>query len=168
MTESCATPVTQPTGHAGAGVERMFSDFRPWQVSVFHARNKGTTTVTVNVGRGTARRASQLFWRTNASLNTKDTMKTILSVLIALVLCMSLATVAYGQSSVQGYNDEKGAVQEQVDDSTEPVAATGGSGGGGGSLPFTGLDVALLVGAGGVLVVAGLGMRRLTRAPDSA
>lgn len=110
-----------------------------------------------------------MFWRTDDSLNMKDNMKTILSVLLALVLCMSLATVAYGQSSVQGYNDEKGAVQEQVDNSTQqPVAATTGGGGGGGSLPFTGLDVALLVGAGGMLVVAGLGMRRLTRSPDSA
>jgi hypothetical protein len=33
----------------------------------------------------------------------------------------------------------------------------------GGSLPFTGLDMALLVAAGGVLVAVGLGMRRLTR-----
>jgi hypothetical protein len=94
-------------------------------------------------------------------------MKTILSALTALVLCLALASVAYGQSSVQGYNDEKGAVQEQVDNNTTPVAGTTG-GGGGGSLPFTGLDVALLVGAGGMLVVAGLGMRRLTRSPDSA
>jgi hypothetical protein len=65
-----------------------------------------------------------------------------------------------------GYSDEKGAVQDQVDDSTQPIASQ--SGGGGGSLPFTGLDVALLVGAGGMLVVAGFGMRRLTRSPDSA
>ena len=101
-----------------------------------------------------------------ASLNMKDIMKTILSVLIALVLCLSLATVAYGQASLRGYNDEKGAVQEQVDDSTQPIGAQ--SGGSGGSLPFTGLDVALLVGAGGMLMVVGLGMRRLTRSPDSA
>ena len=50
-------------------------------------------------------------------------MKTILSALTALVLCLALASVAYGQSSVQGYNDEKGAVQEQVDNNTTPVAA---------------------------------------------
>ena len=101
------------------------------------------------------------------SFSDKKEMKTILSALTALVLCLALASVAYGQSSVQGYNDEKGAVQEQVDNNTTPVAGTTG-GGGGGSLPFTGLDVALLVGAGGMLVVAGLGMRRLTRSPDSA
>ena len=35
----------------------------------------------------------------------------------------------------------------------------------GSSLPFTGLDVSLLAAAGCLLVAAGLGMRRLTRAP---
>lgn len=33
----------------------------------------------------------------------------------------------------------------------------------GGSLPFTGLDLGLMVGAGGVLLALGLGMRRLSR-----
>jgi hypothetical protein len=67
----------------------------------------------------------------------------------------------------------------------ENVAGTlqgggGGSGGGddgavagtvsdtGGSLPFTGLDIALILGVGGVLLAVGLGTRRLTRRPDAA
>jgi hypothetical protein len=101
-------------------------------------------------------------------------MKTTLSALLALVLCLALATTAFGQSSVQGYNDQAGQIQAQVEsggdeDTTQPVATTqAGGGGGGGSLPFTGLDVALLVGAGGVLVAVGLAMRRLTRAPGAA
>jgi hypothetical protein len=98
-------------------------------------------------------------------------MKTILSVSLALVLCLAFTATAFGQSSVQGYNDQAGQVQAQVDDeaTTQPVATVGGGDdSGGGSLPFTGLDVALLVGAGGLLVAAGLGMRRLTRAPGSA
>lgn len=33
----------------------------------------------------------------------------------------------------------------------------------GGSLPFTGLDLGLMVAAGGVLLAVGLGMRRLSR-----
>jgi hypothetical protein len=33
----------------------------------------------------------------------------------------------------------------------------------GGSLPFTGLDLGLMVGAGGMLLALGLGMRRLSR-----
>jgi hypothetical protein len=96
-------------------------------------------------------------------------MKSMFSVLLALVLCLALATTAFGQSSVEGYNDQAGQIQAQVDDdqATQPVATSGG-GGSGGSLPFTGLDVALLLGAGGLLVAAGFGMRRLTRAPGAA
>jgi hypothetical protein len=110
----------------------------------------------------------------------KDAMKILISV-FALALCLALATTAYGQSSVEGYNDQAGQIQAQVgggdggdnggsgsDPVTQTVANTGSAGDSGGSLPFTGLDVALLLGAGGMLVVAGLGMRRLTRAPGSA
>jgi hypothetical protein len=99
-------------------------------------------------------------------------MKTLTAVITALALVLALATTAYAQSSIQGYNDRAGQIQDQVEqgggDVTSPVSAQGGGGGGGGSLPFTGLDIALLLGAGGVLVAAGLGMRRLTRAPGSA
>jgi hypothetical protein len=88
----------------------------------------------------------------------------------ALVLCLALATTAFGQSSVQGYNNQAGQIQAQVESGgdTQPVATTQAGGGGGGSLPFTGLDVALLIGAGGMLVAVGFAMRRLTRAPGSA
>jgi hypothetical protein len=101
--------------------------------------------------------------------------KTIITVLAALAV-LSFATVAYGQPSVDGYSDEAGQIQTQVDPSggggtppsgtVTPTSATPADSGG--SLPFTGLDVALLVGAGGLLVAAGFGMRRLTRAPDAA
>jgi hypothetical protein len=102
-------------------------------------------------------------------------MKTFISITCALALILALATTAYGQSSVDGYNDQGGQIQSTVDN------GGGGGGGGlagtttttttaddGGSLPFTGLDVALLAAAGGVLAAAGLGMRRLTRAPGTA
>jgi hypothetical protein len=96
-------------------------------------------------------------------------MKIITFVVVALVLSLTLATAAFGQSSKTGYSNQAGQVQSEVEgDTAQPVAANSGGGGGGGSLPFTGLDVALLVGAGGVLVLAGLGMRRLTRSPGSA
>jgi hypothetical protein len=106
--------------------------------------------------------------------------KTIITVL-ATVAVLSFATVAYAQPSVDGYSDEAGQIQTQVDPSggggtppsgtvtptsATPTSATASDSGG--SLPFTGLDVALLVGAGGLLVAAGFGMRRLTRAPDAA
>jgi hypothetical protein len=99
-----------------------------------------------------------------------EIMKIITFVVVALVLSLTLATTAFGQSSKTGYSNQAGQVQSDVEgDTAQPVATnTSGGGGGGGSLPFTGLDVALLVGAGGVLVLAGLGMRRLTRSPGSA
>jgi hypothetical protein len=99
-------------------------------------------------------------------------MKTIFSVVSALILCLAIATAASAQSSVEGYNDQAGQIQAQVEEGgespTQPAATSGGGGGGGGSLPFTGLDIALLAGAGGLLVAAGFGMRRLTRAPGRA
>jgi hypothetical protein len=112
-------------------------------------------------------------------------MKTFMMMVCALALVFAFATTAYGQSSVDGYNDQAGQIQSTVDN-----GGTGGGGGGvagvsstptttytqpaattvdtGGSLPFTGLDVALLAAAGGVLAAAGLGMRRLTRAHTPA
>jgi hypothetical protein len=99
-------------------------------------------------------------------------MRTIYSVITVLVLMLAFAASASAQSSVQGYEDQGGQIQAQIQGGgpsdgggTTPVATTTDSGG---SLPFTGLDVALLVGAGGLLVMAGLGMRRLTRSPDTA
>jgi hypothetical protein len=101
-------------------------------------------------------------------------MRTILSVLTMLVLTLAIATSASAQSSVDGYEDQAGQIQAQIQgggsggdgSGTAPVTATTDSSTGG-SLPFTGLDVALLFGAGGVLAAAGLGMRRLTRSPGS-
>jgi hypothetical protein len=100
-------------------------------------------------------------------------MRASITTVCALALVLALATAAFGQSSVDGYNDQGGQVLSAIDQ--------GGSGGGGavagapanatddgGSLPFTGLDVALLVIAGGVLAAAGLALRGLTRAPDAA
>ena len=95
-------------------------------------------------------------------------MKTRLTSMVAiLVLALALAAPAFAQPSSQdGYTDQAGQVQAQVDEeSSAPVAVTGS--GGGGSLPFTGLDVALIAGAGVLLVGAGIGMQRLTRAPRS-
>jgi hypothetical protein len=100
-------------------------------------------------------------------------MRTIYSVITVLVLMLAFAASASAQSSVQGYEDQGGQIQAQIQgggsdgggSGTSPVSATTDTGA---SLPFTGLDVALLLGAGGLLVVAGLGMRRLTRSPNTA
>jgi hypothetical protein len=97
-------------------------------------------------------------------------MKTISSVLLALALCLALATTAFAQSTVDGYNDAAGQVQSDVDgdggagtpSTSAPVKASSGT------LPFTGLDIALFAGGGAVLVLAGVGMRRLTRSSGMA
>jgi hypothetical protein len=93
--------------------------------------------------------------------------KTIISIVAVLALALALATTAYAQSSVDGSpgNDQAGQIQSQVDNGGGGPTAVADDGG---SLPFTGLDLALVAAAGGMLVAAGLGMRRLTRAPGNA
>jgi hypothetical protein len=97
--------------------------------------------------------------------------------LIAAVALVALAApaAALGQTAQEGYNGPEGQIQEAI-------AQTGGGPGGGGpgesptqggddegsALPFTGLDLALLLGGGGLLLTAGFGMRRLARRPDPA
>ena len=111
--------------------------------------------------------------------------KTLAIALASLLLVMSLTSVAFAQSSVDGYVPDEGAVQNQIqgnDDTGTPpnatqeaaepgatpsAAATPTPSNDSGSLPFTGLDLALLAGAGAVLLSLGLGMRKLTRAPES-
>jgi hypothetical protein len=134
-------------------------------IDSFRSRAARSQVFTVTVGgrrRGHALRAGFSDKR-----DVTKIMKIITSIVVALVLSLTLVTAAFGQSSVNGYSNQAGQVQSDVEGvSAQPVATN--NSGGGGSLPFTGLDVALLVGAGGVLVVAGLGMRRLTRSPGSA
>jgi len=99
--------------------------------------------------------------------------KTLTALAAALVLSLAFATVAFGQSSTEeGYNPTGPDIVNQVedDDSEQAPAATqpADNGDDGDELPFTGLDIALLAGAGGMLLALGLGMRRLTRSPESA
>jgi hypothetical protein len=92
-------------------------------------------------------------------------MRKTISVLAALAILLAFSATAYAQSSIDGYSNEAGQVQENVQgNGTAPVSANES----GGALPFTGLDLALIAAAGGVLAAGGLAMRRLTRAPGSA
>ena len=101
-------------------------------------------------------------------------MKIIATVMLALALTLGATTLASAQSTIGGYNDQGGQIQSQVDTGTggstdgSGVAGSTQSTDGGSSLPFTGLDLGLLALAGGALVAVGVGMRRLTRAPESA
>jgi hypothetical protein len=86
------------------------------------------------------------------------------------------APPAFGVTSAQsGYSKPGGIVETQIQNggggghnpgdvvSTPEHATQARSNGSNGSLPFTGLDLVLVVAAGGLLLGLGLGMRRLTR-----
>lgn len=106
----------------------------------------------------------------------KGAMKTTMLLVMLCAIGLAVSASAYAQSSVDGSpgNDQAGQIQAQVEQGGPGGPEGGGPGEAGpvttdegGSLPFTGLDMALLAAAGGLLAAAGLGMRRLTRAPDS-
>lgn len=98
----------------------------------------------------------------------------------------ALPTGAIAQSAQGGYNQPGGVVQDQIqaqpaqaesEDQTTPPAATAAAppaqpaqaqaNDRGGQLPFTGFDLALVVAAGGVLLLMGFGIRRFTRATEA-
>jgi len=92
----------------------------------------------------------------------------------------AIAQSSAGGSAEGGYNQPGGVVQDQIqtqpaqaesDDSTPPAAtaaAPPAQSDQGGELPFTGFDLALVVGAGGILLLLGFGIRRFTRATEVA
>jgi hypothetical protein len=73
-------------------------------------------------------------------------------IVVALVICVALlaaAPAAFAQSATQdAYCDGCSALQHHAS---------------GKQIPFTGLDIALVVAAGGALLAAGFGVRRLSR-----
>jgi hypothetical protein len=91
------------------------------------------------------------------------------NITVGAVLCIALfiaAAPAYAASSAtNGYSEPAGSVQQQLgsgsDDGRKVEASTVKDDSG--TLPFTGLDIALVVAAGGVLLAMGLGIRRLSR-----
>jgi len=106
---------------------------------------------------------------------------TLFAALAVLASSLAVSAPAFGQSTVDGHNPAGPVTLNEVETGGEDhagrgdpgsasvaqppaaVAAQGGQGRGqGASLPFTGLDAALLLGAAGLLMVMGLGMRRLT------
>ena len=89
----------------------------------------------------------------------------------ALSIALIAAAPAFGQSAAQdGYSQPAGQVQQQLESRSNeghrvvPAATTNESTETDSKLPFTGLDIALVIAAGGVLLAMGLGIRRLSRA----
>ena len=77
--------------------------------------------------------------------------------LSALVALLALAPVAFAaDSSVDAYAGDAGEVQSSVTDDSSSS-----------TLPFTGLDVGFVVGAGALLLAGGFGLRRMTAGRES-
>jgi hypothetical protein len=89
-------------------------------------------------------------------------MRKVTSVLVCVVVVLAFAAPAFAQNATQdAYNGLAGA--EQGGGGTSgTVTDTGG-----GSLPFTGLQLALVVGAGVGLLGAGVAVRRASRFRES-
>jgi hypothetical protein len=97
---------------------------------------------------------------------------------------LALPASAMAQSATEGYRPPGAAVQEQIQaapaqaqeqvpsrptPTPTPAQVTAAAPSrGAAELPFTGLDLALVVGAGGVLLLLGVGIRRLTRTSEVA
>jgi hypothetical protein len=93
---------------------------------------------------------------------------------------LALPAGAVAQSSQGGYNQPGGVVQDQIQaqpaqtespERSTPSAATDAAPAAqsdqGGKLPFTGLDLVLVVTVGGVLMLVGFGIRRLARLTET-
>jgi hypothetical protein len=90
-------------------------------------------------------------------------MKRIVTLAVGVVLALALLVpslaLASGSSSCQTYNPQNCTPNNTTTGVPESTTATVSSQ----TLPFTGLDVALLVVGGGVLLGAGLVVRRASR-----
>src|SRR4051794_39455632 len=94
------------------------------------------------------------------------------NITVGAALCIALfvaAGPAYAQSAASGYAEPAGSVEQQLDNGSNDAHKVSAShvsnsdADSGSKLPFTGLDLALVVAAGGVLLGMGLGIRRLSR-----
>jgi|NGEPerStandDraft_6_1074524.scaffolds.fasta_scaffold542450_1 hypothetical protein len=84
-------------------------------------------------------------------------MKKIVALIVGLALMAPSAALAAGSSTCQSYNPQLCSVSSNTQARTTATTSTAST------LPFTGLDVVLLVAGGAVLLGAGLLVRRLSR-----
>jgi hypothetical protein len=114
-------------------------------------------------------------------------MRGLMRVIVAAAVVMLLVVApAYAQvnPTVQGYSAPAGTTQQQITSTpsptaqvtpgpkkttTTPVAAVKAANNkSGGGLPFTGLELGLVLAAGGALLGVGLGLRRVSRTSETA
>ncbi len=102
--------------------------------------------------------------------------KLFAALIVGALFAMPASAIA--QSAQGNYIRPGGVVQDQIEtqptqaesqEASTPPAATAAApqNDQGGELPFTGFDLALVVGAGGVLLMLGFGIRRFTRATEA-
>lgn len=101
--------------------------------------------------------------------------KTLVALSAKFLMVLAIASpAALAQSSRDGYIQEGPSALDRAGgngDGGDPAGnGDGGNPAGNGSaseeLPFTGLDLGLIAAAGASFMLLGVGMRRLTRAPD--
>lgn len=113
------------------------------------------------------------------SLLTRNARRSVLAALMAAALLLASVTPAFAQNStLEGYGTTGGQIQEQVQGSSGGDDNGGSTGGGetgdnnttttstssgDRTLPFTGVEVGLMLAAGLALAGLGLGLRRVTR-----
>jgi hypothetical protein len=106
-------------------------------------------------------------------------LKKVIAIAAALT-ALVFPTGAIAQQSGQDAYRPQGQIEQDVEGDQGGVGGSPGAGGGGGGgtagatansgtgLPFTGVDVAMLAGAGALLLGAGVSMRRVAHRRESA
>ena len=109
--------------------------------------------------------------------------KTLAGLLSLVVLALSAAPALAADSSVSGYNSgnkiaglqqsgggggggDKSRTGGKTASASSPSASQRSDTGG--KLPFTGADLSVLVATGGILLLVGFGLRRMTHGPEHA
>jgi hypothetical protein len=91
-------------------------------------------------------------------------MKRIVTLIASLALLVGPSAAFAASSTCQSYNAQLCQVASNTASRTTATSPTSTTSAG--TLPFTGLDVGFLVVGGGVLLGAGLVVRRLSRATE--
>lgn len=90
----------------------------------------------------------------------KNSRRTLMALVAVLLLSLAVAAPAsFAQSGQDGYIQQGPSIVDRTGGDPPPSSSD--------ELPFTGLDLGLIGVAGGSLLLLGMGMRRLTRAPDA-